>query len=261
VEAAAISVRATEPAQDVASRPAFGRHEVVIETDAHARGAAEIPLERWTAMWRLVRDRIRLLGQMPGIGYVQWFKNVGDAAGASIEHAHGQIIAMDRIPEVVAAELAGSGEHFRRTGRCVYCEMIAREAAEGVRLVELAPRHAVWCNYASRFSYEMVIAPRGHAADFAAQDDAGIDEGATLLHRTLARLERACAGAAYNVVLHTAPTAGSAFDSFGREHYHWHWEILPRLTKAAGFEWGAGIHLNPVAPERAAGAVRNAKPD
>jgi UDPglucose--hexose-1-phosphate uridylyltransferase len=87
-----------------------------------------------------------------------------------------------------------------------------------------------------------------------------------LLHRTLARLERITNMPAYNVVLHTAPFKASpkepaSFDSSPADYYHWHWEILPRLTKAAGFEWGAGIHLNPVAPEQAAQALRNAKPD
>jgi len=236
--------------------PALGRHEVVIETEAHAVGVGEIPLDRWTAMWRLVRDRFRELGRTAGVRYVQWFKNVGDAAGASIEHAHAQMIALDRVPEVVAGELAGAAAHHRETGRCVYCELLTHEAAEATRLVDLTPAHAAWCNYASRFSYEMIVAPRRHAADFAAQDDAGIAAAAAMLHRTLARLERACPNGAYNVVLHTAP-----FDSSASDHYHWHWEILPRLTKAAGFEWGAGIHLNPVAPEQAAQALRNVKPD
>jgi UDPglucose--hexose-1-phosphate uridylyltransferase len=223
-------------------------------------------------MWRLVRDRFRVLGKTAGIRYGQWFKNVGDAAGASIEHAHAQLIALDRVPEVPAAELAGSAEHYRQTGRCIYCEIVSRESAEGTRLVELTPSHAAWCNYAGRFSYEMVVAPRRHAADFASQDDTHLDQAAVLLHRTLARLERISpAPAAYNVVLHTAPfgsgpfyalpNESASFDSSPADYYHWHWEILPRLTKTAGFEWGAGIHLNPVAPEQAAQALRNAKPD
>jgi UDPglucose--hexose-1-phosphate uridylyltransferase len=267
---------ADQPAGTPAAVPAIGRHEVVIETDRHAMPTGEIPLEHWTAMWRLVRDRFREFGQTAGIRYVQWFKNVGDAAGASIEHAHGQLIAVDRVPEVPAAELVGAAAHHRRTARCVYCEILSRESAEASRLVELTPSHAAWCNYASRFSYEMVIAPRRHAADFAAEDDARLDEGAILLHRTLARLEQICPVPAYNVVLHTAPFENgplqnapfaalhgvpASFDSSPADYYHWHWEILPRLTKAAGFEWGAGIHLNPVAPERAAEALRNAKPD
>jgi UDPglucose--hexose-1-phosphate uridylyltransferase len=254
-----------------AARPAVGRHEVVIETDVHAVAAGEIPSATWLAMWRLVRDRFRMLGRTPGVRYVQWFKNVGDAAGASIEHAHGQIIAVDRVPEVPAAEMAGAGAHFARTNRCIYCEIVMRETAEQTRLVELTSTHAAWCNYAGRFSYEMVLAPRKHAADFAAQSDSDLDAAATLLQRTLARLERICPVPAYNIVLHTAPIGGESptaasrespsFDSSPADYYHWHWEILPRLTKAAGFEWGAGIHLNPVAPEQAAQTLRNAKPD
>jgi len=255
--------------------PAVGRHEVIIETDGHAVTVGEISLERWTAMWRLVRDRFRQLAKTPGIRYAQWFKNVGDAAGASIEHAHGQLIALDHVPGVPAAEMTGAALHFQRTGRCVFCEILSRESAEATRLVELTSTHAAWCDYASRFSYEMVVAPRRHAADFTAQSDTELAAAATLLHRTLARFEQIGPLPAYNVVLHTAPFGGESavarrragtgdpqsFDSSPADYYHWHWEILPRLTKAAGFEWGAGIHLNPVAPEQAAQTLRNAKPD
>jgi UDPglucose--hexose-1-phosphate uridylyltransferase len=67
----------------------------------------------------------------------------------------------------------------------------------------------------------------------------------------LNRLELALDRPAYNYIIHTAP-----FDHGELPHYHWHIEVIPRLTKVAGFEWGSGFYINPVPPENAACFLR-----
>lgn len=253
---AGTNANAATPSEfDAARRPAVGRHEVVVETPNHTVAVEEISADHWRTVWRLVRERFRSLRDLGECRYVQYFKNVGQAAGASLEHAHAQLMALDVVPPTVEAELTAARDFFDRRGACIFCDLAERELAAGVRVVEVADAAAAFCPFASRFSSEVWVVPRRHVGCFSETTDAGLDGAVDLLHRTLRRLERSSPNSAYNVVLHTAP-----FDSLAGQYYHWHWEILPRETTAAGFEWGAGIHVNPVAPEAAAECLRRINP-
>jgi UDPglucose--hexose-1-phosphate uridylyltransferase len=67
----------------------------------------------------------------------------------------------------------------------------------------------------------------------------------------LRKIDRVLERPAYNFVIHTAPTQEGEMT-----HYHWHIEIIPKLTKVAGFEWGTGFYINPTPPEEAAKFLR-----
>jgi UDPglucose--hexose-1-phosphate uridylyltransferase len=235
------------------SNQAVGKHEVLIESPTHVTRSGELSVEQLTDVLRLYRSRLAELRRESGIRYVQIFKNVGEAGGASIEHLHSQLAALTIVPAAVAEEHAASLAYHAEQGRCAYCDLIAAELAAEVRIVEQTPSYVVACPYASRFSYEMQLLPRRHAADFDGLSDADLGELAAVLRRTLLRVESFGARPAYNVVLHT-----DSFDSFGPEHYHWHMEVLPRGSKQAGFEWATGVFVNAVAPEAAATALRRA---
>ncbi|MGC3970182.1 MAG: DUF4921 family protein [Pirellulales bacterium] len=187
-----------------------------------------------------------------GLRYVQIFRNVGEAAGASIEHLHSQLVGLPSVPPLILDEVLASARHFAQTGRCPTCDLVAAELKSRERVVEATARFALVCPYASRFPYEMQLVPREHEADFDAADTEQLTEAAGLLRRALARLERVCGEASYNCVLHTAP-----FGLPEAPRFHWHVEVLPRLVKAAGFEWATGVHINPVSPERAATTLRS----
>ena len=100
--------------------------------------------------------------------------------------------------------------------------------------------------------YELLVVPTREAGDFAQLSDALAEKLSALLLDLIARLERKVRGVAYNWLIHTAP-----FDSKDSEHYHWHLEIVPRLTRTAGYEWATGYAINPVPPEKAAAELRN----
>src|SRR5262249_52340566 len=123
-------------------------------------------------------------------------------------------------------------------------------------IVAESPGFVALCPFASRFPYETWILPRGHASQYEQAAAGELAELAPLLHRVLSRIEGAIGSAAYNYLLHNGP-----FDTTGQSHYHWHIEILPRLTTPAGFEWGAGLHINPVSPEHAASVLRGVAAD
>ena len=235
------------------SRSAVGVHEVIIESAAHVVRAGELSLAQTTDVLNVYRARLLALRAEPNLRYVQIFRNVGEAAGASIEHLHSQLIGLPVVPTLIAEETAAAFTQFQKLGKCAFCELFDGELAAESRIVEATDDFVLFCPYASRFPYEMCLAPRRHAADFDSADDTLLAQAAAMMRRGLARLEQVCDEASYNCVLHTAPLESRAVG-----HYHWHWEILPRIVKAAGFEWGTGVHINPVSPERAAATLRAA---
>jgi UDPglucose--hexose-1-phosphate uridylyltransferase len=235
------------------SYPATGPHEVLIDSPRHVVRASELSTAESLDVLRLYRLRLRAMRAEAGVRFVQIFKNVGEGAGASIEHLHSHLAALDVVPPDVVGELTALAAYRKQNQNCAYCDLVAAELAAGVRVVEATPRFVVTCPYASGFSYEMHVTPRAHSANFHEIDDAGLAEVAEVLQRSLLRLECVVDEPAYNLLLKTAP-----FDSFGDDHYHWRMVIAPRLNKAAGFEWATGILVNPLAPEDAAGTLRAA---
>jgi UDPglucose--hexose-1-phosphate uridylyltransferase len=182
----------------------------------------------------------------PRLAYVQVFKNHGAPAGASVEHAHSQILAGTEVPREIKAELESASEFHARHGRCVFCDLIDRELAAGERIVMASEQLVAVAAWAGRFPYETWLLPRRHAARYDSLDSAALMDLAVVLRSVLRRLAAVAGNPAYNIVLHTAPQFDPA------PHYHWHWEILPRMTGIAGYELATGCYLNPLPPEDAA---------
>jgi UDPglucose--hexose-1-phosphate uridylyltransferase len=199
------------------------------------------------------QDRLRHWADDGRLRHALLFKNSGFAAGASLEHVHSQLVATPFVHEAVRVEAEAAERHFAMHRRCTFCELVRTEIAAGERLVLRTGGFTAICAYAGRQPYETWILPEDHAAHFAAMSPERAGELAGLLQELLARLSVASGGAGYNLILHTAPF-GSAHD----ESYHWHWELLPRITQLAGLELGGGAYINPMAPERAAQNLRQA---
>jgi UDPglucose--hexose-1-phosphate uridylyltransferase len=179
------------------------------------------------------------------------FKNNGEAAGASLEHGHTQIIATPIVPKRVQEELDGALRYFQLKERCIFCDMNAQERTDGRRIVCENDEFIAFAPFASRFPFETWLLPKRHDSHFEEGDPARHAQLAQILKVTLTRIGRALNYPPYNFVLHTSPTNQSSL-----EHYHWHFEIMPKLTKVAGFEWGTGFHINPTPPEEAAEYLR-----
>jgi UDPglucose--hexose-1-phosphate uridylyltransferase len=158
---------------------------------------------------------------------------------------------MPLVPTSVAEELLAAENFYRANHRCIYCQLLADELSLGQRIVFESPGFVAFCPYAPRFPFETWIVPRAHASHFETLAEGGAAELALVLRTVVAKIEVALARPAYNYIIHTG-----SFDTFGVEHYHWHIEIIPRVTKTAGFEWGTGFFINPMPPEEAAGVLR-----
>jgi len=228
--------------------PAVGRHEVVIACPEHVVRAAELPRGAYRGLFRAYRERIAAHAADRWLAYTLAFQNVGAAAGASLAHAHAQLVATPFVPPIVQDELDAAAAHHGRTGRCVFCDLIATER-RGPRVVCETAGFVAVAAFAPRFAYEVWVLPKVHAARFETIDD--VDELAGVVRRVIAATDAVLGPVAFNWVLHTAPLRSPELP-----HYHWHLEVLPRTATPAGFEWGGGCFITAVAPEDAAERLR-----
>ena len=228
-----------------------GDHEVIIESPEHDKELSELPVERIAQVLAVARDRVRALCLDPRIRYALVFKNYGAWAGASQEHSHLQVLAVPVIPSAAAEELTGASERFAATGRCAFCEIVEHELQNERRLVAEEDGYVAFAPYAPRFAYETWILPRRHAASFEGVGTNELQPLARILQDTLGRLGRALDRPCYNFLIHSAPCREP-----GLAWYHWHIEVIPKLSPASGFEWGTGAYINPTPPEEAARRLR-----
>jgi len=229
-----------------------GAHEVIVETPEHKTSLAQLTDKRVEDLLWAFRDRVIDLKRDIRLRYVLLFKNHGEAAGASVEHSHSQLIALPVVPIQVRDELDGARRYFDYKERCVFCDIVRQESASGARVVLETEEILVFAPYAARFPFETWIVPRSHYSHFETAHASLIQSLAWAVRSTLRKIERALESPSYNFVIHTAPVQEAALD-----HYHWHLEIIPRVTKIAGFEWGAGFYINPTPPEEAAQFLRD----
>jgi UDPglucose--hexose-1-phosphate uridylyltransferase len=231
---------------------AVGAHEVIIETPEHVKNMAQLGEQQIAAVLRAYRDRIAVLKKDPRWRYFLIYKNQGVAAGTTLEHAHSQLIALSEIPPACAEELKRARAYFGATGRCCYCDIVQMELDRRERLIARSEHFVVFCPRAARFPYESWVVPKRHAPCFEHADAENNVELSGLLRQILMRLDRALDEPSLNYVIHANPRSAAPSD-----HNHWRLEILPKTTQVAGFEWGSGSFINPVAPEDAARVLRD----
>ncbi|MBI4584770.1 MAG: DUF4931 domain-containing protein [Planctomycetes bacterium] len=238
-----------------------GAHEVVIETPQHHSPMAERDIEETFLLLKVYRERIRDLMNDRRLKYILVFKNHGSSAGATLHHPHSQIMATTVTPRIVSTELTSCREHHQVKERCLICDLIKQETTDRDRIICIDDRYIAFCPYASRFPFEAFIAPRFHQHDYVNASDDDLRLLASTLRDVLWRLKLALDDPPYNFVLHSSPNTrviprrAHYWDTIEFD-FHWHIELLPRLTRVAGFEWGTGFYINPTPPEEAARFLR-----
>jgi UDPglucose--hexose-1-phosphate uridylyltransferase len=230
-----------------------GAHEVIVECPSHETNLARLSALHIGEVLRAYRDRLQHHKRDPRLTYALLFKNYGALAGASMEHCHSQLLATPVVPQLVAEELAGSLEFYRRNHACPYCALLTEELEINNRIITQSANFVVICPFASRFPFEMWLLPRKHAGHFDQQSTEELADLATILKAALGKLSAVLNDPAYNFYLHTAPLHAADLP-----HYHWHLEVFPRLAQLAGFEHGGGMFINPILPEYAAELLREA---
>ena len=236
-----------------------GAHEVIIETPKHVSGIADLDDGQINKVLLTYIERINDLHKDRRFKYVLVFKNYGSLAGASsIRHSHSQLIATPVNPKLVKEELVGARRYYDYKERCIFCDVIKQDMDSQERLVMDLDGFVAITPFAPRFPFEVWILPKEHSCDFSAIKKPSIEHLAKMLRTIMRKLKAALGDPPYNYVIHTAPfrIPKAGYWRTIEQDYHWHIEIMPRLTKVAGFEWGTGCHINPTSPEDAAKYLR-----
>ena len=231
------------------ARPAHGVHEVVIESPRHDSLVTAVEPAGWRASWALVQSRLAMLATRADLAWGTVFKNSGPRAGASLEHVHSQLVAVDFVPPFLATEFAAAAHEADPFAR-----LLEEAAGEGRVVVEVAGLVAL-VPAAPRQPGEVWIVPAAREPHFHAAPPARALAVADLTRDLVGRLARILPGADFNWWLHEAAwrTTAPAGD-----RWHWHLEILPRVNQFAGFELGTGCHITPLAAAEAAARLRDA---
>ncbi len=239
----------------------FGAHEVIIESPVHEMDLAVAPLEQIAKVLQAYRQRVLDLRRDDRFRHIVVFRNFGAAAGASLPHPHSQLIALPTVPQLVKSLLTSAREHYSRKERCIFCDLIEQELAIPDRLVLENQDFLVLSPFAARGPFELQILPRRHMHDFTLMSEHEQWAFADILKQTLMLYRDILNNPPYNMMLQTAPCTvprpgHPEYWGTIQYDYHWHVELMPRLTKQAGFEWATGFYINPMSPELAKAYLR-----
>jgi len=238
----------------------IGAHEVIIDTPVHHQRGEEEPVADIALALTACKERMIDLQRDARFRYILVFKNVGWEAGASLRHSHYQLIATPVTPHRVKAKLTGARDYYQRKERSVFHDVLRQEQREGCRVVFENRGFLVFCPFASRFPFELCVLPKRQAADYYSMESDEILQLADALKVTLGKLSQGLNRPQYNLIIQTAPSRSghrhSGYWDTIDQDFRWHIEILPRLTRTAGFEWGTGFYINPMPPEESAAYLR-----
>jgi len=231
----------------------LGVHEVIIETPHHHKDFHNLSIDNIVLILKTYRQRYLDLSKDKRIKYILIFKNYGIDGGASLEHPHSQLIGTPIIPQRVKEELNGGKEYFNHNGRCIFCDYIKQEIESKNRLIKETKKYVVISPFAARFPFETWILPKYHNAYYEKTNNNGILSLARIMKEILSKIKKKLNNPPYNFIIHTAPSKEFSTREWPdlNKKYHWHIEIIPRLTKIAGFEWGTGFYINTTSPEEA----------
>ncbi len=227
---------------------AVGHHEVIVESPNHEEDPADADLPQLELVINAYIDRFKELSAKPYVKYVSIFRNHGLEAGASLSHAHSQIIAIPMVPSTIQEEQQAAEAYHREKGRCLFCDIIEREV-KTQRLILENSDFAVIAPYASINPLEFWILPKRHATNIKNLSAAEVKAFAETLKASLKALKDLVNDPPYNYGIHQAIDDGC---------YHWHLEVYPKLATWAGFEKSTNVYINTVTPETAAEGLKKA---
>ncbi len=231
------------PGDAFVSEPARGSHEVIVNAPEHVERLSDLGPERFAGAVAAWRERLRAHAERSA--YCHLIVNEGAEAGASLPHAHAQLYAMEFVPVAVARERERFAAYHERTaGGHLLEDVGAEEVRRGDRLVAVDDDALLVCPWASRSPFELRVVPRRPAPRF--EQDGTV--GAAMIRTAVEAVAELLDSPPLNLWVRTAPG--------GADEFHWHVDLLPRLTNRAGFELGTGVEVNSYPPERAAADLR-----
>ncbi|MBF0511900.1 MAG: DUF4921 family protein [Candidatus Omnitrophica bacterium] len=232
----------------------YGHHEVIVEVADHIAGMADLSIGQIKAVFEAYAARMEMHRKDHAIEYILAYKNYGVAAGSrNIGHSRSQIMAVPVVPMRVKDKISGAKKYFDYHDRCLFCDLVSQELENKQRIVAQNDHFIAITPFASRFPFETWILPKKHHSDFVTGIEGSATDLAVIMKDLLLRFKIGLNDPAYNYMIQNAPVKHPILY---KENYHWHIEVMPRLTRVAGFERGTGFYICPIPPEMAAEFLR-----
>lgn len=230
---------------------ARGKAEVVIESPHHSLNTALFPQKQIELLLLAYKERYMAISKDSSIEYIALFKNNGNSAGASLSHPHSQIIATPVVPPVIQAEINGAETYYKENKRCVYCDMVENELKDGTRIICENDEFLAFAPYASKSPFESWVIPKFHSDSYHKLTQKQMESLSEIWKKLLYKIYVGLDNPPYNYFIHTSPVKEQTCN-----FYHWHMELIPKMTIMAGFELGTGMFINISIPEQSAEYLR-----
>lgn len=229
----------------------IGRHEVIIETPKHNLTTALLEVEEIKLILNAYQARYLEIQKNKNIEMIIIFKNHGESAGTSLEHPHSQLIATPVVSSHIRHRLQEAIRFKDETGDCVFCKTMLEELKNGERVILENKYFVTFIPYAAYSPFHIWVFPKRHYSSFAEiLEEEKISLAETLkivLNKIYVKLDNPD----YNYIICSSPLGIGEVD-----YFHWYLSIIPRITKAAGFELGSGMYINSALPEASAKFLR-----
>lgn len=238
----------------------IGANEIVIETPEHERSPEDIGIDQINRVLNVYRDRLADLEKDARLRYVFIYKNRGRAAGAIFSHPHSQVVATPIIPKRIKEELDGAKQYYAYKERCIFCDMMREEMRMEDRVIYETRDFIAFSPFAPKFPFEFWILPKRHSCAYQDIISSEIEDLSLMMMTMIQKLKKVLNNPPYNLVIHTAPNRIPRKDHWHTlgEDFHWHIEVMPRLIRMSGFEWGSGFYILSTSPEEGAKYLREA---
>lgn len=235
-----------------------GAHEILIDSPVHEHRLQDYSLDQTLLMLRAWKLRLSDLYNDSRFRYAAIFRNQGRRAGSQISHPHSQLIATPMVPPSIRADMQGSKQYFEFKERSVFLDIVDQEISEKVRVVERTEHFLAFCPFASRYPFETWILPRFGSHHYPQISETQMADLGVLLLKVTQALSASLLDPDLNLVLKTAPNPRSRPGAWQtlEQDYQWRIEIIPRIARRSGYEWAAGVYVNPTPPEEAAAHLR-----
>lgn len=228
-----------------------GYQEIIVEHPNPKMSIEDMPLDHLVDILKVYRDRMEKLSAKPGIRHIQLTRNVGKEAGSRYDHPHAQILAVGVRNRWLSEEMNAAKTYYKEHQSCLFCDVLETELSAKERLISANENFVAISPYAAKTPFETWILPKRHDSNFSSIKSTSLKDLASLLKDVIRAINGSLNYPPYNLMLHTLPIKGE-------NRYHWHIELLPRLTKRSGFDWSSGFYVNPTPPEDATKILKEA---
>ena len=232
-----------------ALKRAVGHHEVFVESTCHGEHPGTARVSQLVHVINAYLDRLAALSRKSYVKHVTIFRNHGRKAGASLSHAHTQLIATSSVSTLIEEELEASKNYWNKNRECILCNVLNQEK-ESSRFVWENNSFVVFAPWASVNPLEFWVFPKRHQSNMLDMSRSEVTDLAETMRLCLGGLRSLLNNPPYNFGFHTVLSEDA------KECYHWHLEVYPRLAIWAGFEKSTGMFINTISPEDAAAELR-----